>query len=597
MNISNVWYTIFPKILNMSITASIVIVFVLAARCFLWKAPKIFSYVLWAVVLFRLICPFSFTIPFSLLNLTNPKSVENGTVVYVPEDIVYMGEPEVSVPVPVLGENISESINKVLLESSGQMSDNPLERTVLIMTYVWLSGILIMTGYSIFSVLRLKKRLVGAVKYKENIWIADHVYSSFVMGIFRPKIYLQSGLSPKEQEFVIMHEKIHLRRGDHLIKVFSYMVLTIHWFNPLVWLSYFLCIKDMEMSCDESVMKNIKEDVRADYSESLLSLAAGKKMFAGTPIFFGEGDTKLRIKNVLNYKKPAIWMIAAGIMAVVILCICFMGNPSDISADDGTKYPSDSTEVSAEGSFNYPPYPVYVRTMGPGSIGCAYGYCALEDRDEDRILEDLSRLNGFYFSNFYSTDVALFYLDEPREIKLYHALADNEEYEEYTFAGDDYQYPFGSEGSKYVIQLPKDYGMHYFFAVISWEDGSEDLMYFSMEYKYNPPSDTTYYSVTVTKNAKGTIGIKYPQLSFPSQTMDSFTVWITLPQGLFLEKRGSGAADIVNLDTTEITGTFLTTYFFDENKKCVGKMGCNYYELYEGAENDPQAIYNPVFDS
>lgn len=607
---SNVWYTIFPKLLNMSITASVVIVFVVTVRLFLRKAPKIFSYVLWSVVIFRLVCPYSFTIPFSLLNLTNPKSVENGTVVYVPEDIVHMGEPEVSVPVPVVGADISETINETLPRGSEQTGADPLELPVTVMTYVWLSGILCMAGYSAVSVVKLKKKLVGAVKLKDNIWIADHVYTSFVMGIFSPRIYLQSGLSQREQDFVILHEKIHIKRCDHLVKIFFWLVLMLHWFNPLVWLSYVLCMKDMEMSCDESVMKNMKDDVRADYSQTLLSLAAGNKAFAGEPLFFGEGDIKSRIKNVLNYKKPTVWVIAAGIIMSAVLCICFMGNPAEDDAlsdeqknqiiecvKDMVPNVNERTiliKASSQNDWNYPNYPVYVRTMGTGSIGCEYGYCVSGERDETKILTDLGKMSGFHFNNNYSEDVALFYSEEPREIKLYHVLEGKTDYEEYPFAGEGYDYPYGAEGVKYVIRVPEAYGMHYFFAVISWEDGREDLMYFSMEYKYNPPSDAEYNSVTITKKASGTTEIKYPQLNFSSRTMESFSARLTLPQGWFLAKRGLSAADIANLDTNEIMGTFLTTYIFDGDGICVGKMGCNYYELYEGAEDNPQAIYNQV---
>lgn len=583
----------FLKILNMSITASVVIVFVLAARFILRKLPKVFSYILWSVVLFRLICPFSFTLPFSLLELTNPKSVENGMVVYVPTDIVNMGELNTNTDTAgVFSEDKKQDVKQdsgEFFQENGRMAQVSMKTAVSVMAYVWLFGILAMTGYSIVSLIQLKRRLVGAVRYNGNIRISDYVRTSFVLGIVRPDIYLWAGLSDAEREFVIMHEKTHIRRCDHLVKALFYLVLTVHWFNPLVWLSYFLCMKDMEMSCDESVMKKMNRDVRADYSETLLSLAAGRRIFAGTPIFFGGGDTKSRIKNILSYKKPAAWVITAGIISVAVLCIGFMGNPSKHFDDS-----EDNPVPAADGSYDYPQYPVYVRTMGDGSIGCEYGYCAVTDRDDDRILADLSQMKGFYFSNYYREDIALFYTGTPQEIKLYHTLAGNTDYEEYAFAGEGYQYPFGAENVKYVIQVPKDYGMHYFFAVISWEDGSEDLMYFSMEHKYNPPSDTEYNMVKVKNTKTGEMEVTYPDLYFPSYTMDGFTVRLTLPQGWSLEKRELAAADIAGLDPKEIIGTFLTTYIFDEDGICVGKMGCNYYELYEGAEDNPQAIYNQV---
>jgi len=463
--------------------------------------------------------------------------VENGTVVFVPENVLHMGESEIFTPAPVADENVFESNRNNFLSESERTEADSLKLTVSVMTYVWLFGILCMSGYSIISIMRLKKRLVGAVKLEDNIWIADHIYTSFVMGIFCPQIYLQSGLSQREQEFVIRHEKIHIKRCDYLVKLCFWLVLTVHWFNPLVWLSYVLCIKDMEMSCDESVMKNMEEDVRADYSQSLLSLATGRKLFAGTPLFFGEGDIKSRIKNVLNYKKPTMWVIMAGVIISVILCACFMGNPANDTLSDKQKRQitecvkdmvpdvNEKTiliKTSEQNYWNYPSYPVYVRTMGPGSIGCEYGYCARGEQSESEILKNLEKMDGFHFNNNYNEDVALFYSDEPQEIKFYHALAGNEEYEEYAFAGGDYDYLYGAEGEKYVIRVPETYGVHYFFAVISWADGREDFMYFSMEYKYNPPSEADYNLVTIAEKEPGITEIKYQQLNFLSQTMESF---------------------------------------------------------------------------
>ena len=572
---------LFLKVLNMSITASVVILFVLAARFLLRRLPKIFSYLLWGIVIFRLICPFSFTVPFSLLDLTNPKSVENGEVIYISADTLYMEEPDAA------GTVFNDGGEVLNLNNMKPLTERE-QPVIPVVAYIWILGMFGIVCYSILSFVRLKRKLVGAVKCGENVWMSDYVSSSFVMGLFKPQIYLWSGLSKEEKGFVIAHEETHIRRCDHLIKLFFYLVLTMHWFNPMVWLSYFLCMKDMEMSCDESVMKKMGDGERADYSQTLLSLATGRKIFAGMPLFFGEGDTKSRIKNILNYKKPTMWAVAGGVIAVVILCVGFMGNPSedlDVSEDNS---------VATGSSLSYPEYPVYVRTMGVGSVGCEYGYCAVSGRDDEEILAELSQMSGFYFSNYYSEDVALFYTDEPREIKLYHTYEGSTDYEEYVFAGEGYEYPDGAENVKYVIPLPKDYGTHYFFAVISWEDGSEDLMYFSMEYNYNPPSVVDYNKMQLMKNQTGKMEVKYPELYFPSYTMEAFTLRLTLPQGWFLEKRGLTATDITTLRSKEIIGTFLTTYVFNEDGICVGKMGCNYYDLYEGEEDNPQAIYNQV---
>lgn len=451
---------LFLKVLNMSITASVVILFVLVARFLLRRLPKIFSYLLWGIVIFRLICPFSFTVPFSLLDLTNPKSVENGEVIYISADTLYMEEPDAA------GTVFNDGGEVLNLNNMKPLTERE-QPVIPVVAYIWILGMFGIVCYSILSFVRLKRKLVGAVKCGENVWVSDYVSSSFVMGLFKPQIYLWSGLSKEEKGFVIAHEETHIRRCDHLIKLFFYLVLTMHWFNPMVWLSYFLCMKDMEMSCDESVMKKMGDGERADYSQTLLSLATGRKIFAGMPLFFGEGDTKSRIKNILNYKKPTMWAVAGGVIAVVILCVGFMGNPSedlDVSEDNS---------VATGSSLSYPEYPVYVRTMGVGSV-------------------------------------------------------------------------------------------------------------------------VDYNKMQLMKNQTGKMEVKYPELYFPSYTMEAFTLRLTLPQGWFLEKRGLTATDITTLRSKEIIGTFLTTYIFNEDGICVGKMGCNYYDLYEGEEDNPQAIYNQV---
>lgn len=314
--------TVFLQVLNMSLIASYVILFVLAARLLLKKAPKIFSYTLWGAVLFRLVCPFSFEGLFSLLPIhTNP----------IPSDIVYAKVPRVNTGI----EMIDHAVNPVLATQAPAQaaSVNPMQVWVSIGSWIWLIGIASLLIYSLASLLRLRKNLVGAVKWCDQIFLADHIASPFVIGVIRPKIYLPSNLSTREQEYIILHEQTHIRRFDHMIKIIAFMVLILHWFNPLVWLAFFLCSKDMEMSCDESVLKHMDADVRGEYSASLLSLATGRKRIAGIPLAFGEGDTKSRIKNVLNYKKPAFWIVALAIIVCVVLAVCLIANPRTPSAE------------------------------------------------------------------------------------------------------------------------------------------------------------------------------------------------------------------------------------------------------------------------
>ena len=323
-------YELLPIVFNMSVTASVAILFVLLARLLLKRAPKIFSYALWAVVLFRLLCPVSITTGFSLLGLFDAPVTETTThttaVEYIPQDVVHTPAPEVKLPVP----DVNQSVNEALPQGDEQTAADPLEAPAALATLVWLAGIGVLAAYSVVSLLRLRGRLVGAVPLQSNIYLADYIESPFVMGILRPKIYLPSSLSEQEQGYIILHERHHIRRGDHIIKALSFFALCVHWFNPLVWVAFVLSAKDMEMSCDEAVVKNLGEGIRADYSASLLSLATGRRIIAGTPLAFGEGDTKGRIRNLANWKKPAFWVVLLAVIACIILAISLMTNPEGV---------------------------------------------------------------------------------------------------------------------------------------------------------------------------------------------------------------------------------------------------------------------------
>lgn len=317
------WYELLPKILNMSLTGGVVILAVLLARLLLRRAPKVFSYAMWAVVLFRLLCPVSITSNISLLNIFDTPVTETGSIEYIPSDIVHVENPTVALPVP----GVNETINEILPQGEEQLVADPLEFPTSLMTYIWFAGIAVLLIYSVVQFIRLRRKLVGAVPLCENIYLADHIASPFVLGLFRPKIFLPSSLSEVEQEYIIQHEKHHIRRGDHVTRILAFAALCVHWFNPLVWLSFVLSGNDMEMSCDEAVMKRMDGDIRADYSASLLHLATGRRIISGTPLAFGEGDTGGRIKNVLNYKKPTFWVIIAAVVVCVIAAVCLLTNP------------------------------------------------------------------------------------------------------------------------------------------------------------------------------------------------------------------------------------------------------------------------------
>ena len=332
------FYELFPQIFNMSITGTIIILAVIFVRFLLKKAPKIFSYALWAAVLFRLLCPVSFSLDISFLNQFDVPVTESGSIEYVPANIVHMVEPSISTPIAVVNDVVNES----LPQGDEQLVADALESPMSIITYIWFWGIAALVIYSTFQYIKLRKRLIGATTLCGNVFMADHIDSPFVIGLVCPKIYLPSSLSETEQEYVILHEKHHVKRGDHIIKILAFATLCVHWFNPFVWLAFVLSGKDMEMSCDEAVMSKMDYDIRAEYATSLLRFATGRKLLVGTPLAFGEGDTKDRVKNVMTYKKPLLWLSVTAGVVIVVAVVIFMANPTK-------NYESSDVKVASYG--------------------------------------------------------------------------------------------------------------------------------------------------------------------------------------------------------------------------------------------------------
>lgn len=337
--------SIFMQILDMSKTAAIVIIAVLLMRLLLKKSPKVISYALWSVVLFRLLCPFSIEAPISLVPEITPTSQN-----YALEDesISVIGAGEAAYK--AVGDAVNGGLGVQHIrttEKDGQgmtqyVTADWWDVWILFGQYVWLAGIAAMGVYSIVSCIKLRRKLRVTLPLRENIFVADDVDSPFVMGIFRPRIYIPCGLSAAEQEYVILHEQHHIKRGDHIIKLAAFAALCLHWFNPLVWLAFILSNKDMEMSCDEAVIKRLGENIRADYSASLLRLATGRRIIAGAPIAFGEGDTKGRIKNLAGWKKPVLWSAVAAAVLCGVLAVCLLVNPQRASFDIRITVPAGS---------------------------------------------------------------------------------------------------------------------------------------------------------------------------------------------------------------------------------------------------------------
>ena len=250
------------------------------------------------------------------------------------------------------------------------MGADPLEGEFAIGSLIWLLGIATMAIYSAVSYFSLRRKLVGSILLRDNIYLADGIGSPFVMGFIRPKIYLPSALSEQEQSYIILHEQHHIRRGDHITKALAFIALCIHWFNPLVWVAFVLSSKDMEMSCDEAVVKKLGEGIRADYSASLLSLATGRRIIAGTPLAFGEGDTKSRIKNMLNWKEARPAVVFVSVVAVLLVAIVCGTNTasSDESWIKFGKHVTSGVEVTCNLEDPIRAYAIYENIYENGEL-------------------------------------------------------------------------------------------------------------------------------------------------------------------------------------------------------------------------------------
>jgi len=307
---------IFLKIINMSISASWIVFAVLILRLLLKKAPKWIAVLLWGIVATRLICPFSIESLISLIPSAETISPE----------IIMDRNPEINSGVPI----INNVVNSVISESFAPdhtASVNPLQIWIPIMLIVWIIGVAVMLAYTVISYCRIKQKIDTAVFLCNNVFQSENVVSPFVLGIIKPKIYLPFNMNEQNIKYVIAHENAHICRKDHLWKPFGFLVLTLHWFNPLMWLGYVLFCRDVELACDEKVIKELNTEQKADYSQALLNCSVNRRMIAACPLAFGELGVRDRVKSVLSYKKPAFWLILVAIIASVVAAACFLTNP------------------------------------------------------------------------------------------------------------------------------------------------------------------------------------------------------------------------------------------------------------------------------
>ena len=307
---------LFLKIVNMSISAGWLVLAVLMLRLFLKKAPKWSMVALWGIVAARLLFPFSIESALSLI-----PSAETVT-----PEIMTDTAPTIQSGIPFINNTVNPIISQNLAPAT-EHSVNPLEVLIPSLAVAWVLGAAIIFIYTAISAITLRVKIGSAVRLQGRVYQSEYVKSPFVMGIFMPKIYIPFNMSDEAAEMIIAHEQSHLRRKDHWWKPLGFLLLTVHWFNPLMWIAYAALCKDIELACDERVIKRFDNEKRADYSKTLLEYSVNRGAVTACPLAFGEVGVRARVKSVLNYKKPAFWLVIASLIICIGVGVCFLTNP------------------------------------------------------------------------------------------------------------------------------------------------------------------------------------------------------------------------------------------------------------------------------
>ncbi len=304
---------LFLKIVNMGIAAGWLILVVLLIRLVFRKSPRRFNLLLWGLVGFRLIFPFTLESRVSLV-----PSAET-----ISPAIMTAPDPGIRSGIPALNSVVNPAVEGAFAPAAGA-GINPLQVWIPVFAGIWLAGMAALLVYTLLCWLKLKKQVRTATWLEDNIWESEELAEPFVFGLFRPQIYLPASLPEMSRRYVIAHEKTHIKRLDHWSKFLGFVLLSVYWFNPLIWVAYALFSKDIELACDAAVIADLSRDERADYSLTLLSLSAPRKILAACPVAFGEVAVKTRVKNILNYKKPAFWAVVVAVAAAIVAAVCFL---------------------------------------------------------------------------------------------------------------------------------------------------------------------------------------------------------------------------------------------------------------------------------
>ena len=303
---------LFLKLLNMSIAASWLVIAVIVLRFFLKKTPSWISCLMWGIVALRLVMPFSIESAFSLI-----PSAE-----VIPLDVAASGTPAIHSGIPVVNSVINPMVTQNFAEKAGS-----LDMLIHYAALVWLAGVALMLVYSAVTYIKLYHQVSMSIPCGDNVYLCDEVESPFLLGIFSPRIYLPSDLPEEQKHFVLDHENAHIKRRDYLWKPLGFLLLTLYWFNPLMWVAYILLCRDIERACDEKVIAGMDPSGKIGYSQALVACSVHRRMVVACPVAFGEVSVKSRIKGVLNYKKPVFWVVCVSMLVCLVTAACFLTNP------------------------------------------------------------------------------------------------------------------------------------------------------------------------------------------------------------------------------------------------------------------------------
>ena len=307
---------IFLKLVNQSLSAGWLVLAVLALRLVLRRAPRWSCCLLWGLVALRLLCPVSIESPMSLLPSAQP----------LPSELLYAAAPRIDSGIPALNSAVNPVLAETLAPAPGA-SANPAQIWAFVLARLWLAGVILLLLHALVSYLRLRRRVSTATLLRENIRQSEWVDTPFVLGLLRPVIYLPYRLEERDLSYVIAHERAHIRRGDHWWKALGFLLLSVYWFHPLLWVAYVLLCRDIEGACDEKVIRALGQEDRRGYAAALFRCGVRRRTAAACPLAFGEVGVKARVKAVMGYRRPGGWLVAAALIACAAAAVCFLTDP------------------------------------------------------------------------------------------------------------------------------------------------------------------------------------------------------------------------------------------------------------------------------